>query len=240
MSVPYASWRGMALCRRVPEWVDLEGIRVAHRSDPVASPHLQILASFISKHFRVSVCMRLSMREQSLRSVQALLAVRARAYAPQDGWCATCRTRTSEDLAIRALRRRRVFASRQAVLDSYGSRPPFKSFQRDALASYIDHGFTDLPGGRLFLCSPSQLVRLGLFAVCCCAELHAGTSFCCSISSRASNSAMPSSRQIQLDGGRLSTSLAESHCTGNLKLMGLGVTRQRSIVHMAMQMGGCS
>ncbi len=64
-----------------------------------------------------------------------------------NGRCATCRTRTSEDLAVRALRRRRVFASRQAVTDSYGSRPPFKSFQGEALTSYIDHGFTDLPGG---------------------------------------------------------------------------------------------
>ena len=53
---------------------------------------------------------------------------------------------TSEDLAARALRRRRVFASREAVLRSYGSRSPFKSFHADALRHYIDHGFRDLPG----------------------------------------------------------------------------------------------
>ena len=57
-----------------------------------------------------------------------------------------CRTITSEDLAVRALRRRRVFPSRQAVTESYGSRSPFKSFHREALAAYVNHGFSDLPG----------------------------------------------------------------------------------------------
>ena len=39
-----------------------------------------------------------------------------------------------------------MFPSRQAVLDSYGSRPPFSSFHPTALQHYIDHGFADLPG----------------------------------------------------------------------------------------------
>lgn len=85
--------------------------------------------------------------DATLRNVQTPQEVQARkGFAALQGERAACRARTSEDLAARALRRRRVFASRQAVMDSYGSRPPFRSFHRDALAAYVNHGFADLPG----------------------------------------------------------------------------------------------
>ncbi len=66
---------------------------------------------------------------------------------------ASCRTITSEDLATRALKRRRTFPSKAAVLASYGSRLPFKSFDSNVLRQYITHGFRELSGDSLSNCA---------------------------------------------------------------------------------------
>jgi pimeloyl-ACP methyl ester carboxylesterase len=68
-------------------------------------------------------------------------------------------------LAEGALRRRAVFASRQAAYDNFASKPPFDVLDPDALRAYVDHGFDDLPDGSVRLkCEPeneSQVYRMG-------------------------------------------------------------------------------
>lgn len=54
-------------------------------------------------------------------------------------------------LAIAARKRREVFASRQAALDNYASKPPFAAARPDALAAYVEHGFEDLADGTVRL-----------------------------------------------------------------------------------------
>lgn len=53
---------------------------------------------------------------------------------------------TPEILSARALKRRPRFASKQAALQSFASKVPFKAFQSCALAAYIEHGLIELPG----------------------------------------------------------------------------------------------
>ncbi len=82
-------------------------------------------------------------------------------------------------------------------MDSYGSRPPFKSFYHKALASYIDHGFTELPGEKLVLGGFYQLLRLGASAQLHLCNIVSSTSFfCCMESSRGSLSDLPLSGHL--------------------------------------------
>jgi pimeloyl-ACP methyl ester carboxylesterase len=58
-------------------------------------------------------------------------------------------------LASGARRRRAVFASRQAALDSYRGRGAFKTWPEAALADYVQDGFRDRPDGTVELaCAP--------------------------------------------------------------------------------------
>lgn len=59
--------------------------------------------------------------------------------------------RAGNPLAALARKRRAVFASRQAALDNYRSKPPFSNFTPEALRCYVDHGFVDLPDGTVTL-----------------------------------------------------------------------------------------
>ena len=66
-----------------------------------------------------------------------------------------------------ARKRRAVFPSRQAALESFQKRVPFVLLRQDVLQAYVKHGFTDLQGGpdNLTPCSCSAPVsssRTGL------------------------------------------------------------------------------
>ncbi|MDQ1397126.1 MAG: hypothetical protein QOG64_2385 [Acidimicrobiaceae bacterium] len=54
-------------------------------------------------------------------------------------------------LAVGALRRREVFASRDAAYQNYSSKPPFDRLSPEALRAYVDHGFDDLADGTVRL-----------------------------------------------------------------------------------------
>ncbi len=54
-------------------------------------------------------------------------------------------------LAQAARRRREVFASRREAYAHYAAKPPFSTLAPAALAAYVDHGFHDLPDGRVQL-----------------------------------------------------------------------------------------
>ncbi len=62
-------------------------------------------------------------------------------------------TQTAGDhpLAVGALRRREVFASREEALGNYQAKPPLDALHPDALAAYVDHGFADLDDGTVRL-----------------------------------------------------------------------------------------
>ena len=49
------------------------------------------------------------------------------------------------------INRREVFASRGEAFERFATRPPFSGVRADALASYIAHGFEDLPDGTVRL-----------------------------------------------------------------------------------------
>ena len=54
-----------------------------------------------------------------------------------------------------ALKRRRAFPSRQAVIDAYRGRGAFRTWTEEMLADYVTAGFNDLPDGTVELaCSP--------------------------------------------------------------------------------------
>ena len=57
-------------------------------------------------------------------------------------------------LAVGALRRKVLWPSRDAVIDSYGSRPPMNRLAPDALAAYIAWGTIDRPDGQVELACP--------------------------------------------------------------------------------------
>jgi pimeloyl-ACP methyl ester carboxylesterase len=69
------------------------------------------------------------------------------------------------NLAEGALRRRPVFASRDAAYEHYASKPPFSGLDPAALRAYVDHGFADEPDGTIRLkCRPeveSAVYRMG-------------------------------------------------------------------------------
>lgn len=54
-------------------------------------------------------------------------------------------------LAVAALRRQEVFASRQAAYDNYAAKPPFSTFSDAALRAYVEHALTDLDDGQVQL-----------------------------------------------------------------------------------------
>jgi pimeloyl-ACP methyl ester carboxylesterase len=61
----------------------------------------------------------------------------------------------------RMLRRRKSFASHQAVYERYSGLEPFKDFAEDALEAYIQHGFVEESDGSVRLaCLPEFEVRI--------------------------------------------------------------------------------
>jgi pimeloyl-ACP methyl ester carboxylesterase len=54
-------------------------------------------------------------------------------------------------MAVGARRRREIFPSRKAALDNYAGKPPFASFTREALETYVRYGFDDLSDGTVRL-----------------------------------------------------------------------------------------
>jgi len=56
-----------------------------------------------------------------------------------------------------ARRRRVVWPSRVAVLESFGGRPPLDVMEPDALRGYVRHGFRDRPDGQVELACPPDV-----------------------------------------------------------------------------------
>lgn len=60
-------------------------------------------------------------------------------------------------LSVGARKRRAVWASRDAAIASYSSRPPLDVFTAESLRAYVEHGFRDLPeGGVALKCDPEH------------------------------------------------------------------------------------
>ena len=56
-----------------------------------------------------------------------------------------------------AMRRRRIWDSRDQAYETYASKPPLSSLHPDALRAYVDHGLRDLPSGGVELkCHPEH------------------------------------------------------------------------------------
>ncbi|MEX2655602.1 MAG: alpha/beta hydrolase [Acidimicrobiia bacterium] len=55
-----------------------------------------------------------------------------------------------------ALRRRDTFESRDAVLASYASKPPFAAWDRAALEGYVEGGFVEVDGVTQLACRPTS------------------------------------------------------------------------------------
>jgi pimeloyl-ACP methyl ester carboxylesterase len=66
-------------------------------------------------------------------------------------------------MAAAALRRKVVWPSREAMIHSYGSRPPLDRLAPDALAAYIAWGTVDRPDGQIELACPPA-VEAAIFA----------------------------------------------------------------------------
>lgn len=66
-------------------------------------------------------------------------------------------TAADNHMAAAARRRRREWDGAEAVLASYGSRPPFASWREDALRAYVAHGFEPAGDGRIRLCCPPEV-----------------------------------------------------------------------------------
>ena len=78
-----------------------------------------------------------------------------RETAPADGAAAGIRGPAS--LATLARKRRASFASRDAALENYRSKPPFSAFDPAALDDYVRYGFIDEPDGSVSLaCKPED------------------------------------------------------------------------------------
>ena len=60
-------------------------------------------------------------------------------------------------MAERAGRRRDRFASREAVVEAFGQRPPFDSWHPQAFDDYVDYGFAPHAEGGLVLCCPPRV-----------------------------------------------------------------------------------
>jgi pimeloyl-ACP methyl ester carboxylesterase len=70
---------------------------------------------------------------------------------------------TAQPMAVIALRRKVAWASREAMIHSYGSRPPLDRLAPEALAAYIAWGTVDRPGGPVELACPPA-VEAAIFA----------------------------------------------------------------------------
>jgi pimeloyl-ACP methyl ester carboxylesterase len=55
-----------------------------------------------------------------------------------------------------ARNRRMVWPDRQAILDRYGSRPPFNVWEPEQLALYVNYGVNDQPDGTVMLKTPGE------------------------------------------------------------------------------------
>lgn len=64
-------------------------------------------------------------------------------------------------MALRARRRRAVFASRQEAEAAYGTRPPLSELSPEALRAYVSYGFADQEDGSVRLrCHPDHEARM--------------------------------------------------------------------------------
>ena len=66
-------------------------------------------------------------------------------------------------LAVGALRRKAVWPSREAMIESYGSRPPMDRLAPEALAAYVTWGTFERPDGQVELACPPP-VEAAIFA----------------------------------------------------------------------------
>lgn len=67
-------------------------------------------------------------------------------------------------MAAGTLKRRRVWPSRQAIYDSYRSRPPFQTWNDELLHLYVEHGVADRADGSVELkCPPEAEARMYLW-----------------------------------------------------------------------------
>ncbi|HVW32883.1 MAG TPA: alpha/beta hydrolase [Acidimicrobiia bacterium] len=64
---------------------------------------------------------------------------------------------TAHPMAAAALRRKVVWPSREAMIRSYGSRPPMDRLAPEALAAYVEWGTEDRPDGRVQLACPPEV-----------------------------------------------------------------------------------
>ena len=60
-------------------------------------------------------------------------------------------------LAIGALRRRQEFASRRQAIENFEAKAPFDRLSPDALAAYVDNGFTPVVGGGIASAVPARV-----------------------------------------------------------------------------------
>ena len=70
---------------------------------------------------------------------------------------------TAQPMAAGALRRKVVWPSREAMVHSYGSRPPMDRLAPEALAGYIEWGTHDRPDGQVELACPPP-IEAAIFA----------------------------------------------------------------------------
>ncbi|HEY4409087.1 MAG TPA: hypothetical protein VGO87_04345, partial [Acidimicrobiia bacterium] len=70
---------------------------------------------------------------------------------------------TAQPMAAAALRRKVVWPSREAMVHSYGSRPPMDRLAPEALAAYIEWGTHDRPDGQVELACPPR-IEAAIFA----------------------------------------------------------------------------
>jgi pimeloyl-ACP methyl ester carboxylesterase len=64
-------------------------------------------------------------------------------------------------MSAAAIRRRATFASMEAALDNFASKPPLNQFRADALHAYVHHGFRHSADGVTLKCTPQ--IEAGTF-----------------------------------------------------------------------------
>jgi pimeloyl-ACP methyl ester carboxylesterase len=73
-------------------------------------------------------------------------------------------TLESNPMAAGTMKRRANWPSKQAVLASYSSRPPFQAWDGEILRQYVEHGFAEQPDGSVQLkCPPEAEARMYLW-----------------------------------------------------------------------------
>jgi pimeloyl-ACP methyl ester carboxylesterase len=70
---------------------------------------------------------------------------------------------TAHPMAAGALRRKVIWPSREAMIHSYGSRPPMNRLAPEALAAYVEWGTHDRPDGQVELACPPA-IEAAIFA----------------------------------------------------------------------------